>query len=200
MLQVKVDNKKFEVKLGVVREEELFREIVLQLIKEGQALPTVVNDETPKVESKSLSEKANEINEKLREKLTEDKTENKIEGKLTKDKIEYFPKTTEHKSKPIPHWDDVEEEKPKRLVFAKCPKCGRQHHVYFNKNRITCLCGEDINFKDSDLTDGEYDCPHCKVGRGKFKVLGNIESVSCKECKGGIMLHYDFEKDMYTNN
>lgn len=89
------------------------------------------------------------------------------------------------------------EEKPKRLVVTVCPKCGRRHTVYFNGNRIKCLCGHYIDFSDDELVDGSYKCHHCNEGSGKFKVLGQIDSISCVKCKGGILLDYDTESGTY---
>lgn len=89
------------------------------------------------------------------------------------------------------------EEKPKRLVVTVCPKCGRRHTVYFNGNRIKCLCGHYIDFTDDELIDGSYKCHHCNEGTGKFKVLGQIDSISCVNCKGGIMLDYDTKTGTY---
>ena len=204
MLQIKMDNKKFEVKLGEVREHELFEEIVKKLLLEDSPVSPILPMEEEKC-SPIPTGKLQNIRKELGVPTPKDRDKVKKilnEFKESKDHTDIpvdYPKTTEHKSKQPPHWDEVDVEKPNRLVFAKCPKCGRQHHVYFNKNRITCLCGTDINFEDKDLKDGEYECPHCKKGTGRFKVLGTLESVSCKECKGGIMLHYDWERDIFTN-
>lgn len=95
--------------------------------------------------------------------------------------------------------DDTEELKRSRLVFTKCPKCGKSHVIYFSGNTIHCQCGHVIEFRDEELKDGEYECPHCGKGRGKFKVLGVLDAVACKECNGGIMLRYDHSTHKYTN-
>lgn len=88
-------------------------------------------------------------------------------------------------------------DRPKRLVVTKCPECGRLLTVFLSGNTITCKCGHAIEFTNDELIDGSYECHHCGDGKGKFKVLGQIDSVTCVKCKGGILLDYDTRTNSY---
>lgn len=89
------------------------------------------------------------------------------------------------------------EEKKHRLVVTICPKCGKRHTIYFNGNTIKCTCGHHIDFDDSELINSSYECPHCGEGQGRFKALGQIDSIPCLKCKKEVLLDYDTQTRTY---